>query len=203
MRETFMVSLRATLVTLVITGLAYPLLVTGLARVLFPEQALGSLVRDDTGRVIGSELIGQQFVHPAYLHPRPSAAGDGYDAVASSGSNLGPTSSKLRDRAIADLEKLRAENPDAPKMIPVDLVTASGSGLDPDLSPAAAQWQVARIARARAVAPDRVIAVVRDSVQPRALGLLGEPRVNVLRMNRALDRRFGKPPGSGRDRTSP
>jgi potassium-transporting ATPase KdpC subunit len=196
MRETLLVSARATILTLLWTGLAYPCVVTGLAKALFPEQAQGSLAHDDAGHVVGSELIGQRFVHPAYFHPRPSAAGQGYDATSSSGSNLGPTSLKLRERVVAEIQKLRVDNPDAPNLIPVDLVTTSGSGLDPDLSPYAAQWQVALIARARAVTADRVLAVLHDNQQGRELGIFGEPRVNVLKLNLALDRRFGKPVGA-------
>lgn len=193
MLETTLVALRAALVTFVLTGLVYPLVTTGAARLLFPWRASGSLVTDDRGRVVGSELIGQRFASPAYLQPRPSAAGDGYDATASSGSNLGPTSKTLRDRAIADAERLKRENPDAPGPIPAELVTASGSGLDPHLSPEAALWQVPRIARARGVARGRVRSVVEAYVEGRHLGILGEPRVNVLLVNLALDRQLGRP----------
>ncbi|MGD9763644.1 MAG: potassium-transporting ATPase subunit KdpC [Candidatus Binatia bacterium] len=188
-----LIALRATAVTLLLTGLVYPFLMTGLARVLFPHRAGGSLISDGDGRVVGSELIGQSFSSPAYFWPRPSAAGAGYDAAASSGSNLGPTSQKLRDRVTADSARLRETNPDAPGPIPAELVTASASGLDPHVSPDAAFWQIPRIARARGVAPERLRAVVEANVNGRTLGVLGEPRVNVLLLNLAVDRQFGRP----------
>jgi potassium-transporting ATPase KdpC subunit len=193
MRKEIVIALRATLVTLVLTGLVYPLVLTGVAQVVFPGRANGSLVRDEQGKVVGSELIGQTFANPAYLQGRPSAAGNGYDATASSGSNLGPTSKKLRDRVTADVTRLRKDNPEAPLPIPGELVTASASGLDPDLAPGAALWQVPRIARARQVAPDRVREVIETRVQARDLGVFGERRVNVLAVNLALDQQFGKP----------
>ncbi|BDG04154.1 potassium-transporting ATPase subunit KdpC [Anaeromyxobacter oryzae] len=189
-------AVRATVVTLVLTGLAYPLVVTAFARVLFPWRAGGSLVSDDSGRVVGSELIAQGFAGAAYFQPRPSAAGDkGWDAAASSGSNLGPTSRKLRERAVADQARLARENPEAPGPVPVELVTASGSGLDPHLSPAAALWQAPRVARARGVSLERVRALLHEMEEGRDFGILGEPRVNVLMLNLALDRRFGAPGG--------
>jgi K+-transporting ATPase ATPase C chain len=194
MREHVLPALRATVVTLVLTGLAYPLLVTGVAQVLFPRRASGSLVTDAAGRVVGSELLGQGFARPAYFQPRPSAAGEkGWDPLASAGSNLGPTSAKLRQRGAADAQRLRAANPAAAGLVPGELVTASGSGLDPHLSPAAALWQVPRVAKARGVAEARVRATVEDAVEGRDLGILGEPRVNVLLLNLALDRQFGHP----------
>jgi K+-transporting ATPase ATPase C chain len=187
-------ALRVTVVTLVLTGLAYPLLVTGLAQLLFPHRAGGSLVADGKGRVVGSELVAQPFAWPGYFQPRPSAAGaDGWDATASSGSNLGPTSAKLRARVAAEAARLRAENPEAPGPVPAELVTTSASGLDPHLSPAAAAWQAPRVARARGVALDRVLAVLEEQVEGRDLLVLGEPRVNVLLLDLALDRRFGAP----------
>jgi potassium-transporting ATPase KdpC subunit len=188
------VALRATLVTLVLLGLVYPLAVTAVAQVVFPGRANGSLVKDEHQRLVGSELIGQGFTSPAYFQPRPSAAGSGFDATSSSGSNLGPTSKKLRDGAQALLDKLRAANPDAPASVPTELVTASGSGLDPHLSLEAAVWQVPRIAKARQVAPERVRSVIDEVAEGRDLGVLGEPRVNALLLNLALDRHFGQPP---------
>ncbi|WP_309892240.1 potassium-transporting ATPase subunit KdpC [Archangium sp.] len=193
MLSTLLIGLRAALVTLVLTGVLYPLAVTGLSQVLFPEEANGSLVTNEKGQVVGSALIGQGFSRAGYFQPRPSAAGNGYDAASSSGSNLGPTSQKLRDRAVAEAERLHEENPEAPSPVPAELVTTSGSGLDPHLSPQAARWQVARVARARRVAPERVLAVVDAHTEGRALGVLGEPRVNVLQLNLAMDRQFGEP----------
>jgi potassium-transporting ATPase KdpC subunit len=187
-------SLRVTVVTLVLTGILYPLAVTGVARIAFPGRAGGSIVLDSSGRPVGSELLAQGFSSPAYFQPRPSAAGEmGYDPMASGGSNLGPTSAKLRDRAAADVTRLRAENPSAPLSMPSELVTTSGSGLDPHLSFAGALWQVSRVAAARGVSVARIRAAVEDSVEGRDLGLLGEPRVNVLLLNLSLDRQFGRP----------
>jgi potassium-transporting ATPase KdpC subunit len=194
MKSVTAVAVRTTIITLVLTGLIYPFVMTGLAQLLLPWRANGSLVTDEKGQVIGSELIAQGFANRAYFQPRPSAAGDkGYDAANSSGSNLGPTSKKLRDRIKEDVKRVKAENPDANGPIPGELVTTSGSGLDPHLSPVAMLWQVPRVAKARGVAPDRVKAVVDANVEDRTLGILGEPRVNVLLVNLALDRQFGKP----------
>jgi K+-transporting ATPase ATPase C chain len=197
MRKEIITAVRATLVTLLLTGLIYPLAVTGAAQLIFPGRANGSLVRDEKGTVVGSELIGQVFTSPGYLQGRPSAAGNGYDATASSGSNLGPTSKKLRDRVAAEIDRLRKENPESPLPIPGELVTASASGLDPELSPQAAFWQVPRLARARQVAPERIRDLIQSRVEARDLGVFGEPRVNVLAVNLALDQQFGKvaPPG--------
>jgi K+-transporting ATPase ATPase C chain len=189
-----MVALRVTVVTLVLTGLIYPLAVTGVARGLFPSASGGSLMKDEDGTVVGSRLIGQAFSNPAYLQPRPSAAGPtGYDATASSGSNLGPTSQKLHDRVAQDVARLQKENPEAGELIPADLVTASASGLDPHISPAGALWQVNRIARARGEDPARIQAVIEAFIEPPTLGILGEARVNVLAVNLALNRSFGRP----------
>jgi len=188
------IALRMTAATLVVTGFLYPAAITGLAQLLWPERARGSLVRDEARNVIGSELIAQAFAKPGYLQPRPSAAGnDGYDATSSSGSNLGVTSQKLHDRAAQDVARLQAANPDAQGPIPAELVTASGSGLDPHLSPEAALWQAPRVAKARGVDVARVRAVIESQVDGRTLGFLGEPRVNVLLANLALDRQFGRP----------
>lgn len=194
MTRVLLIALRTTALTLLLTGLAYPLAVTGLGQLLFPARASGSLVRDERGQLVGSSLIGQSFAQPAYFQGRPSAAGDkGYDAAASGGSNLGPTSKKLRDRVAAELVRLRRENPQAVPLVPVELVTTSGSGLDPHLSPAGALWQVPRVARARGLAPERVRAVVERQIEERLFGLLGEPRVNVLQLNLALNLQFGRP----------
>jgi len=199
MKNEILVALRMTVVTLALTGLAYPLLVTAVAGVAFPAQAAGSLVTHH-GRVVGSELIGQAFTKPGYFQPRPSAAGSGFDAASSSGSNLGPTSLKLRDRVAADVARLRQENPEAPGLVPLELVTASGSGLDPHLSPEAALWQAPRVAASRGVPAAEAASLVRQHVEPRTLGFLGEPRVNVLRLNLELDRRFGAPAVRGASR---
>src|SRR5947199_3909474 len=194
MTKALLIAVRTTAVTLILTGIIYPYVVTGLAQILFPWRANGSLVTDERGQMVGSELIGQGFTHPTYFQPRPSAAGEkGYDAAASSGSNLGPTSKKLQDRIKEDLKRLKEENPDASSPVPADLVTASGSGLDPHLSPQGALWQVPRVAKARGISPERVQAVVEANVEGRTFGILGEPRVNVLLVNLALDRQFGRP----------
>jgi len=193
--KTLAVAVRVTVVTLVLTGLAYPLVTTGVAQLLFPARANGSIVTDGKGVDVGSELLAQASTKPGYFQPRPSAAGDkGWDATASSGSNLGPTSKQLRDREQAERQRLEEENPDAPRPVPLELLTASASGLDPHVSPQAASWQAARVAKARGIAIDRVRQVVDGAVEGRTLGFLGEPRVNVLLLNLALDRQFGRVP---------
>jgi K+-transporting ATPase ATPase C chain len=184
-------AIRLTLVLTAILGIGYPLAVTGLARLIFPKQAEGSLIRDAAGTVIGSRLIGQPFSAPGYFHPRPSAAGSGYDGTASGGTNLGPTSKKLiEERVVPAVAAARAENPGTPeRKVPVDLVTSSASGLDPHITPAAAEFQVARVARERGMAEEEVRVLVAEHTEGRQLGLLGEPRVNVLELNLALDGR--------------
>jgi K+-transporting ATPase ATPase C chain len=183
-------ALRITIVLTILTGILYPAVVTGLSQLLFSHQANGSLITRN-GHVIGSELIGQNFNRPEYIQPRPSAAGnDGYDPTASGGSNYGPTSQKLADRVKASVDAFHKANPDYHGPIPADLVTASASGLDPHLSPAAVDVQVARVATARGVSADSVRALVAQHTEGRDLGFLGEPRVNVLKLNLALDERF-------------
>jgi potassium-transporting ATPase KdpC subunit len=189
MLEQLLPAVRITLVLTVLTGMLYPALVTGIAQAIFHKQANGSLI-EVNGKVIGSELIGQKFTKPEYFQGRPSAAGDGYDAANSGASNFGPTNQKLVDRIKADAEKFRKENPDFTGPIPADLLTASASGLDPHLSPASAAAQVARVAKARGVPFVQIQDLVDHYTESRQLGILGEPRVNVLNLNLALDSQY-------------
>jgi K+-transporting ATPase ATPase C chain len=184
LRPAIMMVVLATLVL----GLGYPLAVTGVAQLIFPGKADGSLIANAGGTTIGSSLIGQNFTDPRYFWPRPSAAGDGYDAANSGGSNLGPTSQKLRDEVTQRASDLRQANKLAPDAeVPAELVTASGSGLDPDISPDSAKFQAQRVADARGMSLDSVMKLIDDNTQGRTLGVLGQPRVNVLELNMALD----------------
>jgi K+-transporting ATPase ATPase C chain len=181
---------RMTLFLTILTGLIYPVVITGICQVLFKDKADGSLILRD-GRVIGSQLIGQSFTRARYFQPRPSAAGnDGYDATASQGSNLGPTSLKLFERVKTAAERFRKENPQFRGAIPADALAASGSGLDPEISMANAEAQSARVAATRRIAVDQVRALVTRNIEKRRFGFLGEPRVNVLEQNLALDRQW-------------
>jgi potassium-transporting ATPase KdpC subunit len=190
MKKNLITAVLMTIVTTVLLGILYPLLVTGLAQLIFPKQANGQLIQRD-GVVVGSRVIGQSFSGPGYFHARPSAAGAaGYDATASSGSNLGPTNAQLIARINGDVAKLQAESPGVP--IPVDLVTMSGSGLDPDISPAAAEFQIRRVAAERKIPETEVARLVQENSENRQWGFLGEPRVNVLELNLALDARYGR-----------
>ncbi|HTZ99750.1 MAG TPA: potassium-transporting ATPase subunit KdpC [Candidatus Aquilonibacter sp.] len=185
MKKNLWISIMYTVVTTVLLGIIYPLVVTGFAQVLFPRQANGELIHRD-GVLVGSRLLGQPFTAPGYFYSRPSAAGTvGYDPTASGGSNFGPTNKALIDRVDASVKQLQPTNPGAP--IPVDLVTTSGSGLDPDISPAAAEFQVARVAKERGMSEADVRVLVAKHTQGRQLGFLGEPRVNVLELNLELD----------------
>ena len=184
--------IRIKIFMIVLLGVVYPLVITGICQVIFPHQANGSLITV-SGKVIGSEIIGQNFTRPEYFQPRPSAAGnDGYDATSSGGSNYGPTNQKLIDRIKASVEKFRKENPEYQGPIPADLVTTSASGLDPHLSPDSAQAQVPRVAKTRGVSLDQVRQLIAQFTEGPDLGLLGDPRVNVLKLNLELDRRFAK-----------
>ena len=184
MKKNLVTAVLMTIATTIVFGIVYPFLVTAIAQLLFPNQANGQLIRRGE-RVVGSRLIAQPFTSARYFHPRPSAAGNGYDAANSGGSNLGPTNQKLVDRVKAAVVVAQSENPNV--SVPVDLVTTSGSGLDPDISPAAAAFQVPRVALARGISEERLRELVAAQIQPRTLGILGEPRVNVLELNLALD----------------
>jgi potassium-transporting ATPase KdpC subunit len=185
-------ALRINIFLMILLGVGYPLAVTGISQLVFPHQANGSLIAKGN-QVIGSELIGQNFTKPEYFQPRPSAAGsDGYDPTASGASNYGPTSQKLIDRVKASVDKFHKDNPDYHGPIPADLLTASGSGLDPDISPASAMAQEARVAKARGISPDQLGQLVAQYTKSPDLGLLGEPRVNVLKLNLALDQQYPK-----------
>jgi potassium-transporting ATPase KdpC subunit len=184
MKKNFMVAIRFTLVTTLVFGLVYPLVVTGISQWIFPKQANGSLIVKD-GQVVGSRLIGQAFSGEKYFHSRPSAAGNGYDATASGGSNLAPTNQALVTRVQQDVGKLQQENPGA--AIPADMVTTSGSGLDPEISPASAEFQLARVAKARGIGAEELRKIVTKHTQPRQYGFFGEARVNVLELNLDLD----------------
>ena len=184
MHSVWKTSILFTLITAVVFGLGYPLLMTGIAKVLFPHQAAGSLILQN-GQIIGSELIAQSFTSDKYFHPRPSAAGNGYDPTASGGTNLAQSNKALVTRIQGDIDKLAAQNGGKP--VPIDMVTTSGSGLDPDITPDNAYYQVARVAQARGISPDRLSKLIAGHTTPRQLGFLGEPRVNVLALNLALD----------------
>jgi K+-transporting ATPase ATPase C chain len=184
MKKNLVIALWFTLVTTVIFGILYPLAVTGLAQVLFPSKANGQLV-ERNGKIVGSRIIGQSFTGPGYFHSRLSSAGTGYDATSSSGSNLGPTNKILLDRVKGDVAKAGAENSSAP--VPIDLVTSSGSGLDPHISPAAAEFQIPRVARERQISEADMRELVQKFTQQRQFGILGEPRINVLELNLELD----------------
>src|SRR3984957_10165502 len=185
MKKNLLTAIWFTLVTTVLFGVIYPLAVTGISQLWFRDPATGQLL-ESNGKLVGSRIIGQAFTGPAYFHSRPSAAGTGYDPTSSGGSNLAPTNKNLLERVKGDVQKLQAENPNTP--IPVDLVTASGSGLDPDISPAAAEFQIPRIAHSRRMKEEDVRALVERHTKGRDLGILGEPRVNVLELNLDLDR---------------
>jgi potassium-transporting ATPase KdpC subunit len=187
MKKNLITSVLMTIATTLLLGIVYPLVVTGLAQLFFKDKANGQLIVQN-GQAVGSRIIGQAFVGPGYFHSRPSKAGNGYDATNSNGSQLGPTNQQLIDRVKTDVASNQVDNPGQP--VPVDLVTASASGLDPDISPAAAEFQVSRIARQRGVTEDQMRRLIQEHTQPRQLGLLGEPRVNVLELNLDLDAKF-------------
>ncbi len=195
MKKNLITAILMTIVTTVLLGLIYPLVITGLAQLLFHDKANGQLIPKD-GAVIGSRIIAQPFTAPAYFHPRGSAAGNGYDAANSGGTNLGPTNQKLVDRVKQDTDAAQAENPS--KSIPIDMVTTSASGLDPHITPANAAFQLARVAHERGISEDKLQALVAEHIEGRQLGFLGEPRVNVLELNLDLDRKFPMPSRAAR-----
>lgn len=187
MKKNLIISVLMTIATTILFGIIYPLVVTGISQVLFPNKANGQFI-EANGKVVGSRIIGQGFSSPAYFHSRPSAAGNGYDAANSNGSQLGPTNQKLVDRVKGDVATAQSDNPGAP--VPIDLVTASASGIDPHITPAAAEYQLARIAKERGVRVEQLRACLAKHTEGRQLGILGEPRVNVLELNLELDQQF-------------
>ncbi|HYL15072.1 MAG TPA: potassium-transporting ATPase subunit KdpC [Terriglobales bacterium] len=187
MKKNLVIAILMTIATTVLLGIIYPLVMTGISQVLFPTKANGQLI-ETRGKVIGSRIIGQGFSSPGYFHSRPSAAGNGYDASNSNGSQLGPTNQKLIDRVKGDVATAQADNPGKP--VPVDLVTASGSGVDPHITPAAAEYQLPRVAKERGVTVEQLSALLAKHTEGRQFGVLGEPRVNVLELNLELDQRF-------------
>ncbi|HEV2395764.1 MAG TPA: potassium-transporting ATPase subunit KdpC [Candidatus Sulfotelmatobacter sp.] len=187
MKKNLITAFLMTIATTILLGIIYPLIVTGLAQLIFPNRANGELIKHD-GKIVGSRLIGQGFTGPAYFHSRPSAAGNGYDAANSGGTNLGPTNQKLIRRVAQDVTSLQAENPGKP--VPIDLVTTSASGLDPDISPAGAEFQIPRVARERGTPENNIRQLVVKHTAGRQFGILGEPRVNVLELNLELDARY-------------
>ncbi|HVO60406.1 MAG TPA: potassium-transporting ATPase subunit KdpC [Terriglobales bacterium] len=187
MKKNVLIAVLMTIATTILLGIIYPLVMTGIAQVIFPKKANGQLIQR-AGKVVGSSIIGQGFTSPGYFHPRPSFAGNGFDAANSNGSQLGPTNQKLIDRVKGDVSSAQAENPGTP--VPIDLVTGSGSGLDPHITPAAAEFQLHRVAKERGVSLDQLLALVVKHTEGRQWGFLGEPRVNVLELNLDLDQQF-------------
>jgi K+-transporting ATPase ATPase C chain len=187
MKKNFLTAILMTVATTILLGIVYPLVVTGLSQVLFPAKANGQLI-EANGKIIGSRIIGQAFTGPEYFHSRPSAAGNGYDPTNTNGSQLGPTNQKLIDRVKGDVAAANVDNPAVP--VPIDLVTASASGLDPEISPAAAAFQLPRVAKARGIEQEQLRQIVAGHTEARQLGFLGEPRVNVLELNLELDKEF-------------
>ncbi len=190
MKKNLITAILMTVATTVLLGIVYPLVVTGIAQVIFPRQANGQLIQR-SGKTVGSSIIGQGFSGPTYFHPRPSAAGNGYDAASSAGSNFGPTNQKLIDRVHQDVAGLQAENPN--HAVPIDLVTTSASGFDPHITPAAAEYQLPRVTKERGTTIDQLRALLAKHTEGRQWGVLGEPRVNVLELNLELDERFPTP----------